>query len=127
VKKITIEAVPQEYMRAPYHKETRAGDWWFDENGDMVIRTTGTDLDDNEAFLYALHELIEARLCAKAGISQDAVDRFDAAFDNMEDRDPEGEPGDHPAAPYRRQHRQACIVEFMVADMLGMIGYGSMR
>ena len=118
MRRIVIEAVPQEQMRPPYDRDERAGDWFTADNGDIVIRTTGTDLTDDETFLYALHEFVEMKLCQKAGIPQIAVDNFDAAYGGC------GEPGDDIAAPYRRQHRQACLVEFMVADMLGMVGYG---
>ena len=120
MRRIILEAVPQSQMRPPYDQDERAGDWYTDANGDMVIRTTGTDLADDETFLFALHELIEMRLCLKAGVTQAEVDAFDAAYTG------EGEPGDCEVSPYRQQHRRACLVEFLVADMLGVVGYGTM-
>lgn len=108
-------------MRPPYDKDG-SGDWFTNEDGDHVVRTVGIDpIAHKEALLVALHELVESVLCFHAGISQEAVDAFDAAYDG------DGEPGDDPRAPYRRQHRQACLVEFLVADMLGMPGYGRME
>ena len=121
MRKITIEAVPQEAMRPPYDKELQAGDWFEDADGNMVIRSIGDDLADDQVFLYALHELIEARLCAKDGVAQADVDAFDASYAG------DGEPGDDPASPYRKQHRRACLVEFLVADMLGLVGYGKIE
>jgi hypothetical protein len=117
--RIIIEAVPQNQMRPPYDQDERAGDWYTDANGDTIIRTTGTDLADDETFLYALHELVEMRLCQNVGITQEAVDAFDAAYVG------DGEPGDADDCPYRQQHRRACLIEFLVADMLGIVGYGT--
>ena len=129
IRRIVIEAVPQGNMRPPYNQDKQAGDWMID--GDTItIRATGVDLEDPgnpETFLYALHELAEFMLCRKAGITQEQVDRFDIAHESMEDHLPDAEPGDHPASPYRKQHRQACLIEFLMADMLGIVGYGRME
>lgn len=93
------------------------GNWRIgtDDSAAIFVSDTG---NDDETFLIALHELIEMRLCAKAGVSQAAVDAFDAGYTG------DGEPGDHPWCPYREQHRKAMLVEFLVADMLGLVGYG---
>ena len=120
-RRIDIRAVPQEWQRYD-----TAGDWYVD--GDTLdIAVTGTDLSDDQTFLIALHELVEAHLCRKRGITAEAVDAFDkawiAAHPGYLDGT-EGEPGDDPAAPYRREHRQAMLVEHLVADMLGIAGYG---
>jgi hypothetical protein len=121
MKSILLEAVPREQMRPPYDREEGlCGDWFTDDAGNMVVRVAADSLDDDQAFLYALHELVEARLCAKAGVSQEAVDAFDREYKG------DGEPGGAADCVYRRQHRQACLVEFLVADMLGLLGYGSM-
>jgi hypothetical protein len=102
------------------------GDWFTDENGDFVIQVTEFDVTPNvpasiaspEAFLIALHELVEWRLCMAANITQAEVDDFDKSFNG------DGEPGDDVTAPYRDQHRKAMIAEHMMADWLGMKGYG---
>ncbi len=116
---IFLTAVSQEEMRPPYETDG-IGDWFEDDAGNWVIRSVGPDILDDETFLVALHELIEAKLCEKAGISQQQVDDFDSAFTG------EGEPGDAADCPYRRQHRQACLVEFLVADMLN-VRHGAME
>jgi hypothetical protein len=119
--RIIIETATPEEMRPPYNMETGlAGDWYIASDGVLVIKVTG-DVLAREGFLYALHELIEAFLCLDRGISQQSVDAFDARFNG------DGEPGDDPRAPYRQEHRFACLVEHLVAHELGMTGYGEVR
>lgn len=120
-RRIVIEAVPQHEMRSPYNQEATGGDWFTDAEGNLVVRVIGEDIYRPETFLYALHELIEARLCQENGIDQDVVDEFDRRYDG------EDEPGDDPACPYRTEHRQACLIEFLMADFLGVEGYGRME
>lgn len=120
-RKIIIETVP--------HSEQRydtLGDWFFNEDGDLIIKVSldestpnipGDVLSDT-GFLIALHELIEVKLCMHAAITQAEVDAFDFAFTGR------GEPGDHPKAPYRQQHRRAMLAELLMADWLDMRGYG---
>jgi hypothetical protein len=112
--KIIIECLRQDQMRYD-----TTGDWSFDKDGNLVIQVVGGDpLDHDEAFLVALHELIEVKLCLKAGVTQGAVDAFDFKFTG------DGEPGDHPDAPYREQHRKAMLIEHLMANFLGMSSYG---
>lgn len=125
--RIVLEAVPAATMRPPYDQEVAAGDWSVNPDGDLVIRSIGTDLDDPETFLFALHELVEAMLCRSRGITQDEVDRFDRAFASMQDCGPDDEPGDHPAAPYRSEHRFAMLVEHLMAREFGLTGYGTVK
>jgi hypothetical protein len=112
--KIIIEYLPQDRMRYD-----TTGDWFFDAEGNLVIQVVGGDpFDQDEAFLVALHELVEVKLCHSAGITQGAVDAFDFTFEG------EGEPGDHPDAPYREQHRRAMLIEHLMANFLGKTDYG---
>lgn len=122
--RIIIEAIAADKHRLPaYQGIDGAGDWYFDpKNGDLHICVTGTDVfDQNDVFLVALHELIEAKLCACHGVTQGAVDAFDAAFES------DGEAGDDPAAPYQKEHRAAMLIEHSVAMMLGIWDYGEVR
>lgn len=96
------------------------GDWFVDEAGDVIIRVSGF-LMSNEGFLIALHELVEWKLCAARGISQETVDAFDMAFKGN------SEPGDEWNAPYRKEHRFACLLEYMMAHELGQVGYGKIE
>lgn len=121
--RIIIEAVPSDKMRLSAYREDGCGDWYFcPKTGDLHVKVAGADVwDQEDMFLLALHEMIEARLCFKAGVTQGAVDVFDAAFKG------EGEPGDDRAAPYRNQHRQACMIEHLAALFLGKFDHGSME
>lgn len=112
-RKIIIEAVSASEQR--YDTE---GDWFFNAAGDLVIRTTGISALEGQAFLVALHELIEAKLCHERRIPQTAVDEFDLGFKG------EGEPGDAWNAPYRREHRFAMLIEHLMAHELGLARYG---
>lgn len=107
-----IEALPPEDLR--YATE---GDWQVTPTGEFVIQVT-TNLPRQEQLLLALHELIEAMLCQARGVSQETVDRFDFAFKG------DGEPGDHPASPYRREHRFAALIDHLIAHEMGIDGYG---
>ena len=120
-RRIIIECSAQENMRPPYDRDG-LGDWFVNDDGDLVIRAVGSDIiADHACFLVALHELIEMKLCHDRGISQAAIDLFDGAFKG------DGEPGDDPAAPYRQEHRFACLIEFLMAHEMGLAGYGEVR
>lgn len=112
--RIIIEAKPEGEMRY-----STSGDWFVDQVGDLRIQSIGIDpLAQDEAFLVALHELVEAKLCRHAGITEAEVDAFDLAFAGI------GEPGDACNCPYRRQHRQAMLIEHLMANFLGRDMYG---
>lgn len=112
--RIIIEAIDADKQRYD-----TLGDWYFDKNGDLIIRVTGVDpLEQDDVFLVALHEMIEAKLCHRNGVTQGAVDAFDMQFKA------DGEPGDHPDAPYRKEHRCAMLIEHQTALMMGKFDYG---
>lgn len=121
--RIIIEAVPPDKMRLNAYKEDGCGDWFTDPaTGDVHIVVAGADVWTNDAsFLLALHELFEARLCSRDGVTQESVDMFDAAFTG------DGEPGDDPGAPYRTQHRAAMLIEHAAALLMGKYNHGEMR
>jgi hypothetical protein len=93
------------------------GDWFTTPDGTLMIQVN-EQMPAHDQFLIALHELIEMKLCEKAGVSQQAVDAFDFNFKGG------GEPGDHPDAPYLRQHRFAALIDHMVAHEMGIDRYG---
>jgi hypothetical protein len=102
------------------------GDWYYDKHGDLVIAVTNDsphNPTEESQMLVAVHELVEVLLCRKHRISQKMVDDFDFNFEGPEDC----EPGDDPAAPYRREHRFAMIVEHMLAHELKIEGYGVIK
>lgn len=99
---ITIKTIPHAEQRY----ET-VGDWWFDEAGNLEIRVSNMGNWKHEA-LVAFHELAEVLLCRDRGISAEAVDMFDERYKG------DGEPGDQPDAPYRKEHFFATTVERML-------------
>lgn len=121
--KIVIEAIPPSEMRLEAYREAGCGDWHWDAEGNLHIQIASvTDVwDDEVVFLVALHELIEARLCFKSGVTQEDVDAFDATFKG------DGEPGDAENSPYRKQHRVAGMIEHLMAIFLGKWDYGEVR
>src|SRR5215475_13697821 len=106
MKHIVIEVIPHSDQRYD-----TVGDWitdktitWLGRN-DLLIRVSDTG-SDNSNFLIALHEFVEAMLCAEYGITQQQVDDFDMGpGKNMV------EPGDSVDAPYHEEHKIAEVVE----------------
>ena len=93
------------------------GDWYY-EDETLHIKAAGKE---EEAFLIALHELVEAYLCRNRGITQKQVDDFDMGWFGH------GEPGDSVAAPYGKEHRFAMVMEHLMAHELGLVGYGEIK
>jgi len=135
---IIIKAIP--------HKEQAyetVGDYAMLPNGvlDVVVSELG---DARMEFLVGIHEAIEAGLMHFAGIPLQSSTDFDVLYEAARP-DAEGwhdstavaaflaiagedaplptvdsEPGDHPAAPYRKQHTLATAAERMLAAELGV-------
>lgn len=120
-----------EFIQAKLQRYRTTGDWKFDDAGDLVIRVSNDDPTlptEDEQILVALHELVEVLLCRKRGITQAMVDDFDIHGVGSEYCQENGiEPGDHPEAPYRREHRFAMIIEHLMAHELGLAGYGEIK
>lgn len=105
--KINIETI--DHKCQPYDT---VGMW---TNLSDETKITVSDMrNDDYAFCVAVHELLEAYLCRKRGITTEDVDSFDLNFKG------DGEPGDDPAAPYRKEHFFSTTVERMVAAELGV-------
>lgn len=122
--KIVIETIPQDKMWYPSW-----GNWFYEADGTLRIQVCEDVPElptDNHRFLVALHELCEAWLCQHRGVTQRQVDDFDIQFEaNAPVHD--AEPGDDPAAPYRAEHRQAMLLEHLMANFLGLTDYGVIR
>lgn len=81
-------------------------------------------------FLVALHELIEAKLCEKVGVTPAQIDKFDFAYEQARKNGvaapcgciptAESEPGDDGHAPYRTQHQLATRIERLVCQTIGV-------
>lgn len=89
------------------------GDW--EKVGDHVIMpVVDYGMQDDNAFLVALHELVESFLCLKHGVSEEIVTKFDVEHPELD------EPGDSPNAPYHKQHMIATQVERIVCEAMGL-------
>ena len=108
--RILIESIP--------HADQRygtCGDWYPVGADSDALRINISHLNDHAMeSLVAVHELVEALLCLKRGITAEQVDAFDLDFVGP------GEPGDDPAAPYHREHVFATQIEEMLAKELGV-------
>lgn len=106
--KITIQSCPQERIRS-----NQSGDWWAHGEHQYTIHVLDTLLPESQLAI-AIHELIEAYLCRKNGVTDGDVCAFD---EHYEAERKEGkhksdeEPGDDPGAPYRKEHAAATHVE----------------
>jgi hypothetical protein len=107
----TIEHSAQRY-------ET-VGDWYSSKNGADYISISAMQNVDYE-FLVAIHELIEAHLCRKRGISEEAITEFDKQFEEARVEGNIDEPGDSPLAPYQKEHQFATKIERQLAEELGV-------
>jgi hypothetical protein len=122
---VKIEVIPHDQQRYP-----TAGDWTFDQNGDLLIRVSKLS-DWRREMLVALHELVEVLKCRHDGVAQESVDEFDTAFEKRREEALNGEmpeadkalvaiaePGDDPKAPYVKQHCLAMGIERIMAAEL---------
>lgn len=107
---IYIDTIPHSSQRYD-----TCGDWflWKDR---LDVRVSKLDDEDYE-FLIGIHETIEAYLCKRRSIKEQDVTNFDIKF-GEEGRD--GEPGDAPDAPYRKEHFFATSIERLIAAELGV-------
>lgn len=112
--KVSIEVIPHKMQRY----ET-AGDWWWEavakDHKEHVLNIRISFLGDwRYEMAIALHELVEVLVCKAKGISQKAVDTFDAQYERDRARgkySAEQEPGDDPDSPYHLEHSVATAVE----------------
>lgn len=111
---ISVKVIPHDRMRY----ET-CGDYIFDEGGSIHIKVSAMGNRDYE-FLVAIHELAEAYLCQKQGISEEEITAFDIEFEESRMKGDESEPGDDRRAPYQIQHGFATSIERMMAAALGV-------
>ena len=112
--RIVIETVPHASQEYP-----SVGDWRRDADGTLQIKVS-QEIGDKFALLVALHELIEVTLCEERGITCAQVDAFDKAYERKRPENDDSEPGDHPEAPYRKEHFFATSIERLMAAELGV-------
>jgi hypothetical protein len=101
------------------HRYETVGDYWYPNSTTMELRVSDMGNSDYE-FLVQIHELIEAHLCRKRGISEPDIKAFDEAFEANREEGNEDEPGDSPLAPYQKEHQFATSIERQLAEALGV-------
>lgn len=123
---ILIRSVPQAMIRCD-----QVGDWDYNpklenvlygHNGVIVVSVLDT-ISPEAQLAVAIHELIEAWQCRKAGITDETVCAFDQQYEaeRKEGKHSEtDEPGDDPRSPYREQHADATFVERAVCHVLNV-------
>jgi hypothetical protein len=113
--KINIETIPHGEQRYP-----TVGDYWDDANGVVQIRVS--DMKDwRYEALIVVHELIEMFLTKHRDIAEQNISDFDIKFEQSREQSlVTGEPGDHPNAPYRREHFFATNLERLLSAELGV-------
>lgn len=98
------------------HRYPTIGDYWIDPAGILQFRIS-EELSPKAQQLCLIHEMAEAFMCLSDGVTFESIDKFDKAFEASRAAETD-EPGDDPAAPYRRQHRRAENLERLLADYL---------
>jgi len=111
---IKLQTIPHKNQRY----ET-VGDWIV-RHGKLREIYVSDMHNEDYALLVAVHELLEAAICLKRGVTQKQVDEFDKAFEAVREDGNTEEPGDQPDAPYYREHQFATKVERMLAQELGV-------
>lgn len=109
--KITLEVIN--------HKEQRlgvVGDWFFTSPEELTVRVSDSG-DWRYNFLALRHEMDEAMLCKKAGITTEMVDADQA--NQSEDDDPDSFSG-YPGARLQAQHNDALAAEWQMSRLLGV-------
>lgn len=110
---IEIKTIPDKDQRY-----NTVGDYYTTPEGKRVFAVSDMNNWKHE-FLITLHELVESALCKEKGITDEAIDAFDIAYEtNRTAGDIDSEPGDDANAPYHHQHVFATKIEKMMAEEL---------
>jgi hypothetical protein len=112
--RIHIRTIPHIEQRYP-----TVGDYW-ESDGVEEVRISQMS-DWRYEILVTIHELIEMAITRHRGIPEQAITEFDIQFETeRESGEVTGEPGDHPNAPYRREHLFATNIERLFAAELNV-------
>ena len=106
--RVEIKTIDPALIRYP-----TAGDWQWLADGALQVTMPDYGGQDQSALLVALHELVEAWLCKRDGVTDQEVTKWDTDNPALE------EPGDDPRAPYHIQHQAAMLTEKTVAMAFG--------
>lgn len=105
---IEVQILEQRHLR-----NQQCGNWFLDAYGCHHFEVAQSGKHSYHV-LVLVHELIEEALCRERGIRESAVNRFDDHYRG------DGEPGDDPKAPYRREHKFATRIEKLICKELGI-------
>jgi hypothetical protein len=111
---IVAQTIPHAAQNYP-----TVGDYKTDENGCLTVKVSDMGNRDYE-FLVAIHELVEAYLCQKRGITDEEITAFDIEFEAKRRPGDLSEPGDDREAPYGNEHNTATAVERLMCAALGV-------
>ena len=112
---INITTIPHEEQRYP-----TVGDYNTTKPEACDIRISELKNWKYES-LVAVHELIEMLLCRYRNINEQDITDFDIGFEKARgDGLAEGEAGDSPSAPYKKEHYFATNIERLLAAELGV-------
>lgn len=100
------------------HRYSTVGDYWDDESG-KHFRISDMNNEDYE-FLVLIHELVEEHLTRRRGILEPDIKVFDEAFEAQRQPGNVDEAGDDPAAPYRKEHQFATLIERFLSKEMGV-------
>lgn len=109
-------------MTIGHPRNLQCGDWTY--GPDWIITKSIKMRDWRYELLVQVHELVEAALCKHRGITDDTVTEFDAQFETERSagiHSETDEDGDHPNAPYRKEHFFATNIERLLAAELGVV------
>jgi|SRR5215469_7158573 len=112
--KIIIETIP--HLKQRYNT---IGDWkWEGDTLHVYVSDMGDPITFDSRFsemAVGIHEAVEALYCRFDGVSDKDVDSFDMDEKiQAEITELDIEPGDHPSAPYKKQHLFATAIEKML-------------
>ena len=113
---VEIKSTPQSGIRS-----NQSGDWYYDDDS-ITVHVLET-LPPESQLAIAVHEMTEAFLCRRAGISDDAIVAFDDQYEREreEGKHPNNtEPGDAEDSIYLSQHQAATHCERAVCHALDL-------
>lgn len=110
---IIIKIIPRDQHRP----EVDGTDWFWDLEGNLQVRLSPLG-DWRQEALLGLHEAFEAVICKHQGVTVEAVDKFDQAYDAANPDLPDLNAGDELDAPYRVAHCYATAAERILCAAL---------
>ena len=98
------------------HRYPTVGDWQVKKSkrGIRFLVLASRELGFDLAFSVMVHELVEAFLCHKNGVTDEMVTEWDKAHLEAD------EPGEVEGCPYAQEHMIAKKIEFILLEYFGI-------